>query len=472
MIPLFKKGDIQFFGNYRPISLLSSVLKVFEKTAYGQLYEYLSSHALFNDSQYGFRKYHSTELAALELVDRIHKEIDENKIPFSVFLDLSKAFDTLEHDILLHKLQYDGISGTALDWFRSYLTERYQYVDYNGVSSSMKLLTTGVSQGSILGPLLFISYMNDIHTVSNNFNFILYADDTTTPLCSFTYGGYHDINRVSTLINSLITKISEWLSVNKLSLNANKTKLMTFHNYQKVMTDSDIPQLEINNTPIERVTEFNFLGITINEFMNWGSHSVKIANKICRTLGVMNCLKIYLPLSALKIMYDSFILYHIQLWITCLGFEWGRLAKLQKRAVRIITNSKYNAHTEPLFKDLNLLKITDIFEVQCVKFWYKFSNNTLQNYLRSMFQYNSSLYETETRNHDRMHVFPTRTFGGRNVLRHRLPELVYQLPADLIRKAKTHSITALSNHIKHHILESYSYAYIELNCYVCNNIAS
>ena len=300
----------------------------------------------------------------------------------------------------------------------------------------MKLLATGVSQGSILGPLLFIIYMNDIHTVSNNLNFILYADDTTltSQLCSFTYGGYHDINRVSTLINSEITKISEWLSVNKLSLNANKTKFMIFHNYQKVMTDSDIPQLEINNTPIERVTEFNFLGITINEFMNWGSHSVKIANKICRTLGVMNCLKRYWPLSALQIMYDSLILSHIQFGITCWGFEWGRLAKLQKRAVRIITNSKYNAHTEPLFKDLHLLKITDIFDFQCMKFWYKFSNNTFPNYFRSMFQYNSSFYETETRNHDRMHVFPTRTFGARNVLRHRLPEL--SIPGWFDKKGK------------------------------------
>ena len=235
VIPLFKKGDIKLFGNYRQISLLSSVSKVFEKAAYGQLYEYFSSHALFYDSQYGFRKYHSTELAALELVDRIHKEIDENKIPFSVFLDLSKAFDTLDHDILLHKLQYYGITGTALDWFRSYLTERYQYVDYNGASSSMKFLTTGVPLGSILGPLLFMIYMNDIHTVSNNLNFILYADDTTltSPLCSFTYGGYHDINRVSTLINSEITKISEWLSVNKLFLNANKLNSWFFTTTKK-----------------------------------------------------------------------------------------------------------------------------------------------------------------------------------------------------------------------------------------------
>ena len=101
-----------------------------------------------------------------------------------------------------------------------------------------------------------------------------------------------------------------------------------------------------------------------------GDHTAWIANKICSTLGVMNCLKRYLPLSALKIMYDSLILSHIQFGITCWGFEWGRLAKLQKRTVRIITNSKYNAHTKPLFKDLHLLKITDIFDVQCMRFWY------------------------------------------------------------------------------------------------------
>ena len=118
---------------------------------------------------------------------------------------------------------------------------------------------------------------------------------------------------------------------------------------------------------------------------------------------------------------------------------WGRLAKLPKRAVRITANSKYNAHTEPLSKDLPLLKITDIFDVQCIKFWYKFPNNTLPNYFRSMFQYNSSLYDIETRNHDRMHVFPTRTFGARNILRHRIPELVYQFPVDMIRKAQTNS---------------------------------
>ena len=198
--------------------------------------------------------------------------------------------------------------------------------------------------------------MNDIHTVSDNLNFILYADDTTLscPMCSFTRECNGDIELVSILINSELDKIADWLAVNKLSLNVQKTKFMIFHYRQRVITGNDIPRLMINNTLIEQVTEFNFLGLTVNEYMNWNSHTQKVANKISRTLGVMNRLKRYLPLSAMKLMYDSLILSHLQFGITNWGFEWDRISKLQKRALRIMTNSRYNAHTEPLFKQLHL----------------------------------------------------------------------------------------------------------------------
>ena len=215
--------------------------------------------------------------------------------------------------------------------------------------------------------------------VSRSLNFILYADDTTltSPICSFSQRGNTNISEISNLIYSELTKISDWFAVNKLSLNAEKTKFMIFHNHQKIITQNKIPCLKINNTNIERITEFNFLGLTINEHLTWKSHAAKVANKISRTLGVMNRPKRYLPLSALKTMYDSLILCQLQFGITCWGSEWNRIFKLQKRAVRIMTNSKYNSHTEPLFKELKLLKIFDIFKIQCMKFWYKFKNKTL-----------------------------------------------------------------------------------------------
>ena len=177
---------------------------------------------------------------------------------------------------------------------------------------------------------------------------------------------------MSYLINLELSKISDWPAVNKLSLNVHKTKFMIFHNHQKVIPTHDIPCLVINNTGIERVTVLNFLGLTINEFMNWSSHSSKIANKISRKLGIMNRLKRYLTTSAMKSMYDSLVLSHLHFGITCWGFEWERIFKLQKVTLRIMTNSKYNAHTDPIFKGLEMLKVKDIFDVQCLKLWYKF----------------------------------------------------------------------------------------------------
>ena len=383
VIPLFKKGNPHVFDNYRPISLLPAVPKVFEKIVFKQLYKYLVSNKLIYESQYGFRDEHSTELAGLELCDRISEYIDKNKIPITIYLDLSKAFDTLDHNILLRKLKYYGVSGPAFNWFHSYLSNRHQYSEMNGCISDMRKITTGVPQGSILGPLLFIIYMNDIYHASKKFHSILYADDTSLldTLCSFNTVMDKSYNKtlIADNINTELQEISTWLAVNKLSLNVQKTKFMIFHNRQRDISTL-VPELKINGSPIERVAEFNFLGLTLDEHMSWAAHINKISNKLSRTIGIISRLKNTLDTHILKLIYNALITPHLQYAVLCWGYKSNRIFKLQKRAIRLITHSKYNAHTEPLFKMLNLLKVQDLYKWCCLKFSYKLSNGCLPQY--------------------------------------------------------------------------------------------
>ena len=201
--------------------------------------------------------------------------------------------------------------------------------------------------------------------------------------------------------------------------------------------------------------------------MNWSSHSTNIVNRISRTLGIMNRLKRYLSFSAMKLKYDSLTLCHLEFGITCWGFEWNRIFKLQKRALRIMTNSKYNAHTEPLFKELEMLKVKNIFDVQCMKCWYKFVNKSLPEYFGTIFTFNNELYQIETRGQNQLHLFPTWTVSASNVLRHRIPDLLQEYP-----RANTHSIESFVTLLKAYIIESYSYVCTGFNCYSCDSHCS
>ena len=376
VVPIFKAGKDNidsYVHNYRPISLLSCFSKIFERVIYNQLYDHLQLNKLLYDSQYGFRKSHSTELAALELIDSIYQNLDQGKTSIAIFLDLSKAFDTIDHKILFNKLHHCGCRNISLNWFKSYLTERSQYVVINDTISKTLRITTGVPQGSVLGPLLFLIYMNDLSRATDKFKYILFADDTNliSNTCSFkNNSSQNNIDQISLNINVELGKISDWMSANKLSLNTSKSKFIIFSYRQQKMGKNKMPTLKMIGTSIERKREANCLGLFINEHMNWNTHIFNITKNITKTLGVMNRLRHYLPQRILQILYNSLILSHLNRNITAWGFASHKLCRLQKRALRLITDISYNAHYQPLFKALGTLTLDDTFKMQCLKFYY------------------------------------------------------------------------------------------------------
>ena len=284
VIPIYKAKDKTDMGNYRPISLLPSISKVLEKIVHSRLYKFLTNNKILSENQFGFRPSRSTVDAVCKLTSDVLSASETNQYTLAVLLDLSKAFDTINHEILLNKLNHYGIRGVALEWFRSYLTSRRQFVSYHGCTSASQTVTCGVPQGSVLGPLLFIIYTNDLPVSLEHSKSILFADDITL------YHSHTDKAILRQSIEHDLKLLNDWFCSNKLSLNVPKTHFMVF--CPKKRNDiSDLETLNLGDKSINRVNTAKFLGIYIDDELEWGEHIDHVANKLASGTYAINSAK-------------------------------------------------------------------------------------------------------------------------------------------------------------------------------------
>ena len=400
VIPLHKGDSKHILSNYRPVSVLPFFSKILEKIMYSRLISFINKHNILYKLQFGFREDHSTGMALTLLVDKVASALEKGECVLGVFLDFSKAFDCLNHNILFQKLNHYGVRGTALSWFQSYLSDRKQYVYYDGVSSECKNIVCGVPQGSILGPILFLLYINDIVNVSDKLFPLLYADDTNV----FLNG--KNVNKMIETMNSELEKIVVWLKINKLKLNVKKTHYMVFSSGRKSY-HIDNP-LFIDNEEVKGVSHTKFLGVIIDKFLSWDFHLDYIKNKIAKGLGIICKARKYLNMNCLRTLYYSFIYpymnYCIEVWGSAGSTRIERLVKLQKKAIRIITCSRYRDHTQPLFLRLNLLTVSKIHVFKILTFMFKYHHGNTPKVFNEMFVSNESFHTYSTRQKNNLRV--------------------------------------------------------------------
>ena len=407
VIPIHKKGSHHDINNYRPISLLPVLSKCLEKIMFNRLNNFLTKFHLISDSQFGFSKNKSTVDAMVAFMNQVSSNSDKHIS--SIFCDLSKAFDCVNHSILLNKLYSYGIRGTPHKWFHSYLTDRLQFtsipkfsapnsshtIKLSEAKSKLCSITCGVPQGSILGPLLFNLYINDLPQFNNYVNCILYADDTNIILSS------NDPSSLNNNITSVLSNAMSWFERNHLSLNEHKT------NYMHITPKLEIPhdQLTINNSRINKTDQTKFLGLIITPNLTWKNHILHVIKKINPGIAMLYKLRSTLPTPALLQIYFSLIHSHLSYAILIWGGSpqnlMTRLLKLQKKAIRIIAHKSPRTSCRPLFKHYKILTVISLYILESSCFAKKALSNKNNSSVQSI--YNVHSYNTRQVNNIYLH---------------------------------------------------------------------
>ena len=403
VIPVFKKGETDITSNYRPISLLSIFNKVLEKLVYKRLYNFLLKHNVLYKYQFGFRKNHSTSMALLEVIDNCYKNLDEDKKTVGIYFDLQKAFDTVDHNILLFKLNNYGIRGIMHNWLTSYLKNRQQFTVINGISSSLEYVSCGVPQGSSLGPLLFLLYINDISNAVPGEKLRLFADDTNLFISSNSYSD------LEILANDYLSRMQLWFVSNKLSLNYDKTCYTIFSRSAK-STENVLLNISINGISINRVNSCKYLGIFIDESLNWCEHINSVYKKILKFVGIFYKLRNVLPSFCLSMLYNAFvsphILYGIEVYANTTKTALDKLCKLNNKLLRILLNKPLLTPINELYRAMAVLPIPQLHEMQLLVFTHKclYASTTLPDIFDKYFVTNTSIHSHNTKHQNDLHT--------------------------------------------------------------------
>ena len=391
VIPNFKSGSSLDMNNYRPISIIPSLSKILEKIVKLRLNSFLDKFNIITKHQFGFLKGRSTELALIKYFNDIYNNHNKDAQTLSTFIDFSKAFDSINHQILFDKMEVYGIRGLPLQWFKSYLSERKQYVQINRSTSSLNNISSGVPQGSVLGPLLFNLFINDIINSAPNSQFVVYADDTTV------YNSSFHINDLFSEMNLTLDKINTWAFNNELLINTKKTKFMYFGNKNSNATEH---ALKIGSLDIEGVKSFKLLGVVIDERLDFKMHIDNVIKIINKNLGVINKIKFYFTKSSLLNLYYSLIFPHLYycniIWGPATKTFINKLYLLQKKFIRIVKNygdpQNKNKNTADLFNEYKIMTIYELnnFKSAC------FFHNLIQNKFSTL-NFNYKINKKNTR---------------------------------------------------------------------------
>ena len=378
VIPIFKKSneeERQDPGNYRPISLLSALNKLLEKIIYKRLINFIDKNNILYRYQFGFRRRHSTTLALMDVVDNIRDNLNAGKKVAGVYIDFSKAFDCVNHHILLKKLDHYGIRGNMKQLIESYLTGRKQYTVANGVESETKEVKCGVPQGSVLGPLLFLLYTNDLQNCTDVV-LKLFADDTN----GFIFED--DYKTLKSKIKMLLINLFKWSAANKLTINVTKTCYTIFHNIKSLIPKS-LNSIKIKpkdkQVTIKREKQSKYLGLYLDELLNW---DYQIANteegmlpKLTKLNNSFKMIKHYAPVKNRMLLFTAYFQSKLNYGLELIGSADHSLIKKlqvkQNRALKILFNKDYYTPTKQLHYELKTLMVTDEYKLSMAKFVYK-----------------------------------------------------------------------------------------------------